>query len=335
MIVVQVYEGLGNQLFQYAMGRAVAHRFGASLKVDATWFDTNQGGAQRASGKRHYRLDAFHIEAPLATRRDLAYHCPAKSPTGRWVDKLLRLGGSQMATQIYERGMWYQPERLASAGPSACIIGYWQSEKYFAPIAEQIRREFRLRETPDVLAAREQAARWRREAAGPLVALHVRRGDLVPFLLNGTLHKNHGPPTCAGYARAAMTSFPAGSRFVVVAEPGERAWCRQNLIGDDIVYFDGKSDLADFAMLQACDHNVIANSTFSWWAAWLNPNPAKRVIAPSPWFWPDSPDWRRSDDLVPDRWQTIHSDAVEAADAEAADAEAGARSVNAGTSVAA
>ena len=306
MIVVHIYEGLGNQLFQYAFGRATAARHGTTLAVDNTWYRTNQGGDKRGTVARRFKLDAFQIEAPIATRRDMAYHRPAKTPAGRVWDKVLRLGSSRMANQMYEKGMWYQPEKLEGAGPSACVIGYWQCERYFAPVADTIRREFRLKPTPQVLAAQDQADRWRREAAGPLVSVHVRRGDLVPFMLNGQLQKNHGPPTSAAYVRRAMELFPAGSRFVVVADVVDREWARQNLGGSaDVVYYDGPSDIADFAMLRSCDHNVAANSTFSWWAAWLNDRPGRRVVVPTPWFWPDGPAWKQSDDLIPPQWTAL------------------------------
>jgi hypothetical protein len=314
MIVARIYEGLGNQLFQYAMGRATAARHGSALKLDLTWFDGDQGGAERASARRSYRLDAFHVRAPRATLRDLAYHRPAEAPLGRATSKLLRLGSGRMARQVHERGMQFQPQAIADAGPDAYLNGYWQSERYFAPVADLIREEFRLRDGPDVDHARQQIQAWRRADGGaPLVAVHVRRGDLVPFLLNGKLHKNHGPPTSASFVRAAMSQFPPGCRFVVVADPGDRDWCREHVVGDDVVYYHGPTDIADFAMLQGCDHHVIANSTFSWWAAWLNPNPGKRVIAPNPWFWPDGPAWRTSIDLSPDQWVQLHSDAAEMA----------------------
>ena len=309
MIVVRINEGLGNQLFQYAMGRATAERQRTTMKVDATWYDTDQGGAARASAKRVYRLDEFQTVAPRATRRELAFYRAAETGVGRAVDKVLRLGSRWMAKQVFERGMQFQPAKQ-EAGPDVYLTGYWQSERYFAPVAEAIRRELQLKPTPAVTAARGQADQWRRSAGGPLVSVHVRRGDLVPMLINGKLHKNHGPPTSAAYVRRAMGQFPPGSRFIVVADPAEHDWCRQHVAGDDVVHYRGPTDLADFAMLQACDHNVIANSTFSWWAAWLNPNPAKRVLAPTPWFWPGEVDWKVDDDVVPAGWELVESDAV-------------------------
>jgi hypothetical protein len=310
MIVAHIFEGLGNQLFQYAMGRAVSERAGVPLAIETDWFDTDQGGAGRQSERRRCQLDAFHIEAPRVTRRQLAFHHASATPLGRAVDKLLRLGSGRMAKQVHERGMQFQPEKL-DVGPDAYLEGFWQSERYFAPVADIIRREFRLRDAPDVAHATAALAAWRSSARGPLVAVHVRRGDLVPKLVDGQLRRNHGPPTSAPFVRAAMATFPADSRFVVVSDPQDRSWCRQHIVGGDVVYYDGPTDIADFAALRGCDHNIIANSTFSWWAAWLNDAPNKRVVVPKPWFWPDGPSWRVSVDLVPAEWTQLESGAAE------------------------
>jgi hypothetical protein len=118
MIVAHIFEGLGNQLFQYAMGRAVSERAGVPLAIETDWFDTDQGGAGRQSERRRCQLDAFHIEAPRVTRRQLAFHHASATPLGRAVDKLLRLGSGRMAKQVHERGMQFQPEKL-DVGPEA------------------------------------------------------------------------------------------------------------------------------------------------------------------------------------------------------------------------
>ena len=307
MIVVRIYEGLGNQLFQYAAGRAVADRYGVELRIDRSWYDSDQGGTRRkTTPRRKYKLDLFHVEAPVATRRELAFHRSQNSPRRALIDRCLRLGSDHIAPRIRQIGRHTQLHRL-DCGPDAYLDGYWQSERYFAPVAERLRREFRLRQTPDVTAALAQAAAWRQDATGPLVAVHVRRGDLVPVVKDGQLVLNHGPPTSAAFVREAMAMFPADSRFVVVTDFADRPWCRAHLGGPDVVYFDGTSDVADFAMLRACDHNVIANSTFSWWAAWLNESPDKRVVVPSPWFWPEDRPDRQNADLIPPTWTVLEN----------------------------
>ena len=190
------------------------------------------------------------------------------------------------------------------AGPNVYLNGYWQSSKYFEQIASALRRELTLRDSPAVRHAID-AEREFRLVGKPLVSVHVRRGDLVPYLRNGKLTRNYGPPTSVEYIRAAMQQFREPVRFVIVADPTDRQWSRQNCIGDDVVYYDGVDAFSDFEMMRRCDHHIIANSTFSWWSAWLGDNSNSRVIAPDNWFWPDDAFGRTSADLVPESWSVL------------------------------
>ena len=307
MIVARVYEGLGNQMFQYAMGRAVAARHGVELRLDLDWFDSDQGGPGRGSPRRTWALhDTFHVTAPRATRRHLAFHRHEPTRRGRLVSKALRLGSSRLAKQVTERGRHFQPACL-DVGPDAYLDGYWQSPRYFAAIAGDLRAEFRLRAGPAVDHARAHLDRWRRDGGGgPLVSVHVRRGDLVPLVVDGVARRNDCHPTTAAYVAAARRLFPADARFVVVADPGDRDWCHCRYPG--LLHYDGPTAAADFAVLSGCDHHVIAASTFSWWAAWLNPAAGKRVVAPAPWVWPDLPAWKRKTDLIPADWTVLRTD---------------------------
>ncbi len=306
MVVARIYEGLGNQLFQYAMGRAVAGRHGVELRLDLDWFDSDQGGPGRGSPPRTFDLpDTFHVTATRATRRELAFHRHEPTGGGRLLSKALRLGSRRLARQVTERGRRFQPACL-DAGPDAYLDGYWQSPRYFDPVADAIRAEFRLRPSPAVDHARCHLDRWRRDGGGPLVSVHVRRGDLVPTVVDGVTRRNDSSPTTAAHVAAARRLFPADARFVVVADPADRAWCRRHVPG--AVAYDGPTAAADFAVLSGCDHHIIAASTFSWWAAWLNPARGKRVVAPAPWVWPDLPAWKQNPDLIPADWAVVGSD---------------------------
>ena len=161
MIVARIYEGLGNQLFQYAMGRAVAARHGVPLRLDLDWFDSDQGGLGRGSPRRAFTLhETFHATAERATRRQLAFHRHEPTRRGRLLSKVMRLGSSRLARQLAERGRHFQPACL-DVGPDAYLDGYWQSSRYFDPIAVDLRAEFRLRPSPAVDHARAQLSRWR------------------------------------------------------------------------------------------------------------------------------------------------------------------------------
>ena len=306
MIVARIFEGLGNQLFQYAMGRAVAARQGVDLRLDLDWFDSDQGGRDRGSPRRGWELsDTFHAHAARATRRQLAFHRHEPTRHGRLLSKLLRTGSRRLAKQVAERGRHFQPACL-DVGPDAYLDGYWQSPRYFGAIAAELRAEFRLRPSPAVDHARSQLDRWRLEGGGPLVSVHVRRGDLVPVACACGVRRNDCTPTTAAYVAAARRLFPADARFIVVADPGDRDWCRRSF--PDLIHYHGPAAAADFAVLSGCDHHVIAASTFSWWAAWLNPAADKRVVAPAPWVWPDLPTWTRNVDLIPPDWTVLPTD---------------------------
>lgn len=172
----------------------------------------------------------------------------------------------------------------------AVLSGYFQSEKYFAPYAEQIRREFML--PPSYLHIPPLAAR------GETVSVHVRRGDyLSPEL------RDHHPPLTMEYYRAAMARFP-GARFQLFSDdPG---WCLLNFrdAGYKVEISTGHTAPEDMALMASCDHHIIANSSFSWWGAWLGRNPGKRVVAPAAWFGPSKPlpQWDTRD-LLPESWE--------------------------------
>lgn len=165
------------------------------------------------------------------------------------------------------------------------LSGYFQSEKYFAPYAEQIRREFTFRQT------------WIWER--PLrehVSIHVRRGDYLSF-------PEHHPPLTMEYYREAMSRFP-GARFLVFSDdPG---WCLLNFrdAGYPVQISTGRTAAEDMALMASCDHHIIANSSFSWWGSYLGRNPGKKIIAPKIWFGPAKAGWSTVD-LIPESWERI------------------------------
>ncbi len=173
--------------------------------------------------------------------------------------------------------------------------GRFQSEKYFAHAADRVRREFTLKAEP---RSRVDGVMAKLRADGkPLVGVHVRRGDYL------TLPNEH-PPLGTDYYERALRLIPdaQASRYVVCSN--DPAWCEVELpfLGDVVLSKVGLSPAEDIALMAACDHNIIANSTFSWWSAWLNRNPQKVVVAPKRWFGLLGP--ADSFDVVPASWLT-------------------------------
>lgn len=173
------------------------------------------------------------------------------------------------------------------------IRGYLQSPRYFSHVSDELAGALRFR--PDVSSRCDEA--WAGLGAlrsrGQTVSVHFRRGDYVG---------NPTHPVCGHeYYEQALALFP-GCVFVVFSDDPE--WCRQNLHGDDFSVVSTGSDLVDMALMSRCDHHVIANSTFSWWGAWLARG-AGRVVAPARWFGNKRRGFVRFSDIYCEGWTVI------------------------------
>jgi len=280
MIVSRLLGGTGNQLFQYAAGRALADRLGTDLALDRRY--VGPGGASRADGFNHFRNARFCEAArlPPAKMDGLARYA-----LWRWFGRHPRL--------YRERGLGFDPG-FFDLPDDTYLHGYWQSPRYFGASAERLRADLAMT-TPLDAANREMAARI--AAAPAAVSVHVRRGDYVG---DGAF----AACTPAYYARAVgLIAGRLGqppSCFVFSNDPG---WARANLaLGHETVVVDINDEASghfDLHLQSLCDHHIIANSTFSWWGAWLNPGPGKIVIAPQAWFGPGKPG---NPDLCPPDW---------------------------------
>lgn len=160
------------------------------------------------------------------------------------------------------------------------LVGYYQSEKYFKHRRQEIIDLFDIPKYP------------KQEG---IVSIHVRRGDYVK------LARKH-PPVTIEYLLAAINQFvDDGYHFKFFSD--DITWCKENFKGERFSFSEGKTMKEDMGLMASCEHNIIANSTFSWWGAWLNQNPDKIVIAPKQWFGPGYQDRiLRVDDIVPQNW---------------------------------
>lgn len=287
MIVVRMIGGLGNQMFQYATARALALRSGQEVGLDLRHYDRprEHGFGLDALAHRGIRVPAGDLppllrEQPLAA---LAWLLLNRKP------RILR-----------ERHFGFDPAIAAITGP-ALIKGYFQTERYFVDQAATIRAEMSPKAPPD-----PENARWLAEiAAEPrAVSLHVRRGDYVS---NARFAARHGCCTPAYYERAlAHVTARLGASPVIYAFSDDPAWVRDNLRLPCEIRIPGHNDAArnveDLRLMAACRHHIIANSSFSWWGAWLNPRDDKVVAAPARWY--ADPD-TRNPDIWPDTWARI------------------------------
>ena len=291
MIIVKLMGGLGNQMFQYAMGRALSLRTNTELKLNLSWF------AMRGSGdvSRPYDLSNFNIVENAATAEELKKFKGYEHGVARRVRAFLsRFAPLSWQSHIQEKYFHFDPAILTITH-DAYLSGYWQSEQYFSDFAETLRKDFTFRKP--LAGENERLADdiLKHEA----VSIHIRRGDYVSDAKNLNFYES-----CSleyYYQGLAEISQRYPDLHVYVFSD-DIEWAKHNLnISQPITFIShnhGENAFEDMRLMSLCKHNIIANSTFSWWAAWLNQSPDKIVIAPKRWFVQS----RSTDDLIPITW---------------------------------
>nr|VFJ74414.1 MAG: Glycosyl transferase family 11 [Candidatus Kentron sp. FW] len=288
MIFTQLIGGLGNQMFQYAAGRALSLRRGVPLAIDRRGFDEYI--------LRNYGLDKFVLQAVDADPRYL----PPLNKKKRITRLFKRFGlGTSYPRVFREKAFEFYPEVL-DLPDGTYLKGYWQSERYFLDAQDTIRRDFAFRHPPSPINA-DYLGQIRQ---GISVSVHIRRGDYVSDKAASALI---GTCSFEYYQRAARLleeRVESTPRFYVFSDDPD--WARTNMKFNGEMHIvrhnDASTDFEDLRLMSACSHHIIANSTFSWWAAWLNPSPDKIVIAPARWFRSDKLDDK---DLIPSKWLRV------------------------------
>jgi Glycosyl transferase family 11 len=269
MVVVRLRGGLGNQMFQYAAGRRLALQLGTELKLDAR--------AYMAGANRHYSLSHFRVTAEVATPRKIDYWLGRGNALGRLSGQLFRRESIQRVTEQNSR---FAPEVL-TLPDNVYLDGYWQDERYFADASDQIRKDLTFQEPLRGRSA-ELAARI---GACASVALHVRRGDYVD---DARTNAWHGVCSKTFYRRCVARINAECENPVFFIFSDDLAWARHNLsLPGNTVFVSGndssQADM-DLHLMSLCRHHIIANSSFSWWGAWLAEHPSQIVLAPKRWF---------------------------------------------------
>jgi hypothetical protein len=295
MVIVKLRGGMGNQMFQYAMGRRLALARGTTLKLDLGWFENC-----KADSPRSYELHVFAIKEQIATEKEieLIKNADDKGPSGL----LMRLLGR--ANRVYSKGVvmekhfHFDPEIL-TLPDNVYVEGYWQTEKYFKDVAGVIRREFTVTAEPDEDNRQMSEIIGRSEA----VSVHIRRGDYVS---NSVMNRYHGLCSLDYYQKAmeVVASKVKNPHFFVFSDDSE--WVKENVSSEypmTFIDFNGtEKAYEDMRLMSLCGHHIIANSSFSWWGAWLCVSPDKIVIAPKSWF---RNELLNTTDLIPTEWRRI------------------------------
>ncbi|MRR37319.1 alpha-1,2-fucosyltransferase, partial [bacterium] len=276
-----------NQMFQYAAGRRLAHTLGVQLKLDVTSY--------REPGNRDYLLHSFRIMESIAAAEEIEALTKRPPLMKRLVNRALGKPSPLARTHIRERSFRHDPTVLGLSN-NVYLDGYWQSEKYFSDIADIISQELIPR---DHLSGKATVMKAMIDESVS-VSIHVRRGDYVSDEVTGMLHG-----TCSmDYYRECMglihEAFHDPVFFIFSDDPD---WAEENLsINGSRVLVTTGSPVEDFWLMRCCRHHIIANSSFSWWSAWLGRSPEAVTLAPKQWFRDPSID---TGDLLPSGWRRV------------------------------
>jgi hypothetical protein len=292
MIIVKLMGGLGNQLFQYAAARSLSVRLKTVLKLDLSFLEGDQPG----DTPRSFALGHFAINAVKASRWETTL---MSGKGANFLESVIarRLHKIRGFTSYRENQFQVNPA-FFSLSDNVHLEGFWQSECYFADFRDTIREEFTVK-TPLIGKNLEAAEVIRAVNA---VSLHVRRGD---YVTNEKTRAYHYVCDAAYYRKAEelLTQRLESPHFFVFSDDPE--WVVGNLkLRHPTTYIDynGAAPHEDLRLMSLCRHHVIANSSFSWWGAWLSTGSDKLVVAPGRWFNDPSID---TSDLTPAGWMRI------------------------------
>lgn len=286
MIIVKLSGGLGNQLFQYVLARYLSIKNKCQFKLDITGFETYK--------LHNYTLSNFNIVENIANRLEILW---LKNPIRAQIDHHLTISNQ---SHVRDRGFTFDPF-VFNVGKSVYLDGYWQSEKYFKDVEQIIGQDLTLRNPLG-----EGAENIATQIVGQeSVSLHIRRGD---YANRERTKKVHGLCSLDYYYKSIDLILNKVSTPIFFIFSDDIKWARENLDMRDLpVVFvsDGNNKIKNFEelhLMSLCRHNIIANSSFSWWGAWLNRNANKIVITPKQWFADES---KNTKDLIPDSWISL------------------------------
>ena len=294
MIIVKLLGGLGNQMFQYAMGKRLAILHGTEMQFEIDGLEAGE------DIRKTYELGVFNIpnEEFVSVIELSEYKRKTKFKSKGLQNLSNKLNKRSM---VVENGHFPFNQSFVDASTENCYVrGLWQSEKYFIDVEEEIRSdfEFKFPMTGDNLNLAQELNETMNS-----VALHVRRGE---FANNPKFNKLIGSCDAEYFKRAISEVENRVGKVKYYVFSDDLEWAKTNLpLGDDATFVDYNSEkdhYRDIQLMSLCKHNIISNSTFSWWGAWLNRNPDKVVVAPKKWF----AGWQYdTKDLIPENWTRL------------------------------
>lgn len=298
-ITVFLRGGLGNQMFQYAAGIHLAKKHNSELFLDSTFL--NDRFPRKEFTYRTFDLDIFTLRPRFTALSKISHIFPVP---GFWLglDFMFMRVREMLGIQriLKEKKEYCFDSSVFPAKGNVVLYGRWQSERYFIDNVDDVRSAFRFKYP----FSGEAAALAEQIKNSNSVSLHVRRGDYVNF---ENMKKIMGDTDLSYYDRAISYVAERVSRPHFFVFSDDIAWCRENMkIPFPATYCDsetaGPKNAFHLELMSFCKHNIITNSTFSWWGAWLNNNSGKIVVAPKKWH---ADAVTREENIVPETWVKI------------------------------
>lgn len=290
MIISEINGGLGNQMFQFACGRALALQNNDTLKLDIT--SLRNGVTDNYFTARPFELNIFKANTVIATEAELTKFFPKKILLKVWYKWIKKY-------RYYVEPFFMYDNEVVKLKGNIFLRGYWQSEKYFLKYNSIIRKDFEFTAPKSDSTINIENSLLLQNA----VSIHVRRGDYVS---SPTANSFHGVAGLDYYKVAMQIMEQQVTEPMYYLFSDDCPWAKEHLVKDrkDIVIVDHnkeKDSWQDMYLMSKCNHHIIANSSFSWWGAWLNNSANKVVIAPKNWF-ANKEKNDQTQDLIPNSW---------------------------------
>jgi hypothetical protein len=293
VIIVKIQGGLGNQMFQYAAARRLSVIQNTKVWLDLSWFSLTDN----QSSTRFFELENFMLEKNIIKHPEELYKLPYNSNKTRPLMLLNRALFSKNTYALYKEQKYNLNKPVLLAPDNSYLEGNWTTEKYFLDVRPKILSDFCWRNRP---SKKNEELILKIESIPDSVSLHIRRGDF----LNKVTLEHHGVLDLKYYyhAEREIKKIVKKPHFFVFSD--DTAWAKQNLkLKSQTSFIDhNNSGVEDLRIMKECKHAVIANSTFSWWAAWLNTNNEKLIFAPKKWL---ADPGMNTVDVIPKSWFKI------------------------------
>jgi|APSaa5957512535_1039671.scaffolds.fasta_scaffold14218_4 hypothetical protein len=290
MIITKISGGIGNQMFQYALAKSLSKRKDDAFKMDISFYSKQV--------LRKFELNMFNIEENYATNKDINLYAGKENILFK-LKRKLNLSLNRPISYFSEKKHSIFDENVFKYKNTIYLDGYWQNQKYFQNIKDDLIQDFTLRDS----LSDSSKGYLRKIKESNSISMHIRRGDYVHDSHTNSVHGVCGLDYYENTARYCDDKISNATYFIF---SDDIQWCKNNLkfIENKIFIEKSKNALEDLELMKNCKHNIIANSTFSWWGAWLNPNPEKIILGPKKWFLDDVLE-NHAKDLVPSSWIRI------------------------------